>query len=235
MKICLIPARGGSKRIKNKNIVNFFGKPIISYSINTAIKSKLFDKVIVSTDSKKIANISSRYGALIPFMRPKNVSNDYAVDEDVIEHFLNFAKKKGMSVDVLCYMYPVNPLLKISTLIKCKNLLKKSNCHRVMTVGKYSTPIQKALKKNTRNEILFKEVRNSYVRSQDLGEYYFDAGQCYWFNIKKIKNIKEFRKPSFKTLAIELGDLEFWDVDNPKDLITLQKIYKLNKYSIIKK
>ena len=130
MKICLIPARGGSKRIKNKNIVNFLGKPIISYSIITAIKSKLFDKVIVSTDSKKIANISSRYGALVPFMRPKNLSNDYAVDKDVIEHFSNFAKKNGMSINVLCYMYAVNPLLRISIvylrIVKFDFLIKKN-------------------------------------------------------------------------------------------------------------
>ena len=78
MTICLIPAREESKRIKNKNIINFLGKPIISYSIITAIKSKLFDKVIVSTDSKKIADILSRYGALVPFMRPKNLANDHA-------------------------------------------------------------------------------------------------------------------------------------------------------------
>ena len=138
-----------------------------------------------------------------------------------------------MSINVLCYMYAVNPLLRISTLIKCKNLLKKSNCHRVMTIGKYSTPIQRALKKNTRNEILFKEKKNFYFRSQDLKEYYYDAAQCYWYNIKKIKNFKKIR--NFKTLAIELEDLEFWDVDKPKDLITLKKIYKLNKSSIMQK
>ena len=93
MDICLIPARSGSKRIKNKNLLSFFGNPMISYSIKTAIKSKLFDKVLVTTDSKKIAKISKNFGAEIPFLRPKKLANDHATDNNVIEHFLSFSKK----------------------------------------------------------------------------------------------------------------------------------------------
>ena len=147
MDICLIPARSGSKRIKNKNVLSFFGNPMISYSIKTAIKSKLFDKVLVTTDSKKIAKISKNFGAEIPFLRPKKLANDHATDNNVIEHFLSFSKKQGLKIRFLCYLYAVNPLLKISTLKKCKKLIIKSKNARVITIGKYAPPIQRALKK----------------------------------------------------------------------------------------
>jgi len=97
MKICLIPARKGSKRIKNKNIKIFFGKPLISYAINVAKKSNLFDKIIVSTDCIKIKKISEKFGAEVPFIRPNNLSNDKSTDIDVVKHFLNFCKKKEIN------------------------------------------------------------------------------------------------------------------------------------------
>ena len=116
MRVCLIPAREGSKRLKNKNIKIFFGKPLIAYSISTAIKSNLFDEIYVSTDSIKIANIAKKYGAKIPFLRPKKFSNDYADDRGVINHYLKFANLNKMKIDSLCYLYPTSPLVKISTL-----------------------------------------------------------------------------------------------------------------------
>ena len=123
MKICLIPARSGSKRIKNKNIKLFFGKPMIAYAIENAKKTKLFDKIIVSTDSKKIAKISSKYGAEIPFLRPKKLADDKTVDKTVINHFLKNFKQR---IEYLCYLYPNSPLLKTSTLIKgFKQISKK--------------------------------------------------------------------------------------------------------------
>ena len=94
MIICLIPARANSKRIKNKNIKIFHKKPIIAWPINAAIKSKIFDEIFVSTDSLKIKKISEKFGAKVPFLRPKKYANDYATDKDVIKHFLNFCKKK---------------------------------------------------------------------------------------------------------------------------------------------
>ena len=94
MNICLIPARIGSKRIKKKNIKRFYGKPLISYAIINAKKSNLFRKIVVSTDSKSIAKIAEKYGAEVPFYRPKKFSNDKATDKQVRKHFLNYCKKK---------------------------------------------------------------------------------------------------------------------------------------------
>jgi pseudaminic acid cytidylyltransferase len=225
MDVCLIPARSGSKRLKNKNIIDFFGKPIISYPIKTAIKSRLFNKIIVSTNSKKIARISNKYGAESPFTRPEKTSSDYATDYDVIEHFLNYAKKQNFKIRLLCYIYPANPLLKVATLKKCKKLLLDSKSKKIITVGKFSYPIQRALVKNTFGNIYFREKKNKKKRSQDLNSFYHDAGQCYWFDLRRIKNIRNLNS---NIKGVELKKFEFLDVDTKEDFNILKKIYKLN-------
>jgi N-acylneuraminate cytidylyltransferase len=102
MKIAIIPARGGSKRIPRKNIKNFHGKPLIAYSIEAALNSNLFDRVIVSTDDNEIANIALKYGAEVPFIRPKNISDDYATTLDVINHAVKFCIESGMNLKYVC-------------------------------------------------------------------------------------------------------------------------------------
>ena len=114
------------KELKIKMLKIFFGKPLISYSIQKAIKSKLFNEVIVSTDSLKIAKIAKKFGASVPFLRPKKLSNDFASDRDVLNHCLKYIKSRKIEVSVLCYLYPTAPFIKISTLKKCYNLLVKS-------------------------------------------------------------------------------------------------------------
>ncbi len=220
-KICLIPAREGSKRIKNKNIKKFFGKEVIFYSIDKAFKSKLFDKVIVSTNSKKIANIAKSYGAEI-HMRKKNLSNDHASDFDVVKNFVNYYKKK-IKIDYLCYMYPLNPLLKISTLKKCKILLNKGNCHKVIVLSKYNSSIERAYIFKDKY-VKFWKKKYETKRSQDLKDFYRDTGTCYWYNIKKIPKFS--KKMSFKTKSVVLNDFEYFDVNTLKDWEILKKIYK---------
>ena len=230
MDICLIPARSRSKRIKNKNILSFFGNPMISYSIKTAIKSKLFDKILVTTDSKKIAKISKNFGAEIPFLRPKKLSNNHATDKSVIEHFLSFSKKQGLKIRFLCYLYAVNPLLKISTLKKCKKLIIKSKNAKVITIGKYPQPIQHAFKKNNlSSNVYFREKQNENKRTQDLSVYYHDAAQCYWFDLRKIRNIKNLNA---STGAVLLKNNEYLDVDTHEDLANLKNIYKYNLHKL---
>ena len=223
MKICLIPAREGSKRIKNKNIKFFCGKPLISYSIELAKKSKLFDDVIVSTDSKKIAKIARRYGASTPFLRPKKISNQFSLDKEVVEHFLNFYKEKKIKINYLCYLYPTAPLLKISTLKKSFIKLKNSNYSKLITVCNFSHPIQRALKKNKLNEIVFLNKKKQFVRSQDLTKFYYDAGQVYWYNIDKYFKNRE----KSKTLSLELNRYDVQDIDTLEDFKVAEKLYKL--------
>ena len=233
MDVCLIPARSGSKRIKNKNLLSFFDNPIISYSIKAAIKSKLFDKVLVTTDSIKIAKISKSFGAEIPFLRPKKLANDHATDNDVIEHFLSFSKKQGLKIRYLSYLYAANPLLKISTLKKCKKLIIKSKNVKVITIGKYQHPIQLALKKNNLSGNVYpreKKIKNK--RTQDLRIYYHDAAQCYWFDITKIKNIKKIKNLNTSTGAVLLKNNEYLDVDTREDLANLKNMYKYNLHKL---
>ena len=156
---CLIPARKGSKRIKNKNIKNFFGKPLLYYVINTARKSGLFDKIIVSTDCFKIKKIAQKYGSEVPFIRPKKYSDDKSTDTQVVEHFLSFCKNKNLTVKYLCYVYPTNPLLSIKTLKNSFKLLKEKKAQKTLTVSAYEYPIQRALKKN-RMDNFFLESQN---------------------------------------------------------------------------
>lgn len=224
MKVCLIPARGGSKRIKNKNIKNFFGKPLISRSILVAKKSKLFDKIFVSTDSQKIANIAKKSGALIPFLRPKKISGDYASDLDVLHHFLNYTKKEKIKISYLCYLYPALPLLKVTTLKKCYNLITKSKYTKLMTICRYRNPIQQALKKNKKGEISFAKNKFKFYRSEDLASFYYDAGQGYWYDIKKYLKIKN--KNKIKIVSVELKRHEFQDINTMEDFRLAEKLFK---------
>lgn len=144
MKIAVIPARKNSKRIKNKNIKSFFGKPIISYAIKCAIKSKLFDKIIVSTDSVKIAKISKKFGAIAPFLRPKKLSSDTAFTIDVIKHTLNWLYNKNIKPDYVCCIYPTTPLLKPQDLKKSYSIIKQNKFDFIVSSAKYSHPIERS-------------------------------------------------------------------------------------------
>ena len=226
MKICLIPARGGSVRIKNKNIKSFCGKPLIYYSIYLAKKSKLFDEVVVSTDSKKIAKIARSYGASTPFLRPKKISNQFSLSKDVVKHFLDFYKKKKIKINYLCYLYPTAPLLKISTLKKSFIKFKNSNYFKLITVCNFSHPIERALKKNKLNEVVYLNKKKQFSRSQDLSKFYYDAGQIYWYNIGKYFKNREKNK----TLSLELNRYEVQDIDTLEDFKVAEKIYKLKLF-----
>jgi len=228
MKICLIPARSSSKRIPNKNILKFFGKPIIAYTIQKAIKSKLFDKIIVSTDSKKYAKIARKHGADVPFYRSKKLSNDFTVDIDVINDFIKHCLKNKIKIKTLCYLYPINPLLKIITLKKCYQKLKKKNCNKVITVKKFSCSIQKSFVKYNKDKFKFLNKNFYNKRTQDLNSFYHDAGQCYWYKIDKKKNY--LKKTQYHTHGVEIKQLESYDIDTKEDLEILKKIYKYKLY-----
>lgn len=178
--VAIIPARGGSKRIPRKNIKDFHGKPLISYSINAAIKSKLFDKVIVSTDDEEIADIAKKYGAEVPFFRPKELSDDFSGTGDVVEHALNWLKDHGEEYDYVCTIYATAPLLKSKYLAEGFEKLKVSDAINAFSATSMPFPIQRTFKidKHGRCEMFTPEYYST--RSQDLEEAYQDAGQFYW-------------------------------------------------------
>ncbi len=180
MKLCVIPARGGSKRIPGKNIRNFRGKPIIAYSIETAINSSLFDRVIVSTDDKAIADVARKYGADAPFLRPARLADDYTGTAEVVEHTIQWCQKAGDTVDTVCCVYATAPFLHASYLRAGLAKLTESGKSFVFSVTSFPFPIQRSIRLLPEGgvEPFFPEYISA--RSQDLEEAFHDAGQFYW-------------------------------------------------------
>ncbi len=177
-KICIIPARGGSKRIPKKNIKPFCGKPLIAYSIEVALGSELFEKVVVSTDSEEIAKVAKAYGAEVQ-LRPKELADDYTGTSAVVEYVVQTLEKQGEVYDYVCTIYATAPFLQTTYLKQGYETLKNSDACASFSATSFPFPIQRAFKiKNDRCEMFDKS--NFHKRSQDLEEAYHDAGQFYW-------------------------------------------------------
>ncbi len=180
MRIAVIPARGGSKRIPRKNIRNFCGKPIIAYAIDVAQKSKLFDKVIVSTDDVEIANVATRYGADVPFMRSKNLADDQAATVPVVADAIEKIEREGKKVDVVCCIYPCTPLLTEEYISEGLELLNQSKAQYCFPISQHPFQIQRALRLQSNGRVTPIFAENELQRTQDIDFTYQDAGQFYW-------------------------------------------------------
>jgi len=180
MNVAIIPARGGSKRIPRKNIKEFCGKPMIAWSIEAAIKSKAFNKIIISTDDEEIARIAVESGAEVPFMRPSNLSDDFVATTPVINHAINWLNENNITPDYVCCIYATAPLLDPKYIKEGIDKLVKEGCDYSFSATSYSFPIQRAIKinKTGRVEMFYPEYMDT--RSQDLQESWHDAGQFYW-------------------------------------------------------
>tara|TARA_B100000214_G_scaffold161918_1_gene116113 strand:- start:693 stop:1382 length:690 start_codon:yes stop_codon:yes gene_type:complete len=215
MKLCVIPARGGSKRIPKKNIKNFCGKPIIAWSIQTAKESKCFDKIIVSTDDDQIANLAQKYGAEVPFMRPKELSDDYTATVPVISHAIEWQIANDHKPMYVCCIYPTAPFIKTTDLQRGLRILKKSNSDYAFSATDYPYPIQRSFRisKNNTLEMFYPEHYNS--RSQDLEEAFHDAGQFYW----GLTDAWLDDRPIFseKSSPILISRKRVQDIDTPED------------------
>jgi len=180
MRLCVIPARGGSKRIPRKNIRDFCGKPMIAWSIEAAIKSECFDRIIVSTDDEEIASVAKRYGAEVPFMRPAQLADDFTGTTAVIAHAIEWQISHREVADKVCCLYATAPFVQTTDLRKGFDILESSGSEYAFSVTSYAFPIQRAIRitKNQRVEMFQPEHFNT--RSQDLEEAWHDAGQFYW-------------------------------------------------------
>lgn len=187
MKLAIIPARGGSKRIPKKNIKDFFGKPFIAYSIEAALKSNLFDRVVVSTDDDEIAKIAKQYGAEVPFLRPKELSDDFTGTQDVINHTIDHLEDLGKYYEYICTIYATAPLLQKEYLIEGYEKLKESDAINAFSSTSMPFPIQRTFKLNEDGRCEMFTPEHYMTRSQDLEEAYQDAGQFYWVNRRRQK------------------------------------------------
>lgn len=213
--ICIIPARGSSKRIPRKNIKHFCGKPIIAYSIEAAFKSNLFDEVMVSTDDEEIASVAIQYGAKIPFMRSAQNANDYAGTVDVILEVLNDYNNLKVSFTHACCIYPTAPLIQIKHLTDAYNILVKQKFKTVFPVTAFNFPILRALRIDENNKVSMIWPENMTKRSQDLPLAYHDAGQFYWMNVIDIQQNKKLYADY--SSVVKLEDMEVQDIDNESD------------------
>lgn len=226
MNIAIIPARGGSKRIPHKNIKNFCGKPLIAYSIETALKSKLFERVIVSTDDSEIAKTALFYGAEVPFLRPKELADDYTSSGEAVDHTLMKLKESSENYDYVCTLYATAPLLQAKYLQQGFKQLKNSTAQQAFSVTSMPYPIQRTFKitPNGRCKMFTPEYFSS--RSQDLEEAYQDAGQFYWQNLNREATDIPFGRDS---IPIVLPRYLVQDIDTPEDWEQAEFMYQVIK------
>jgi pseudaminic acid cytidylyltransferase len=220
--IAVIPARGGSKRIPKKNIKLFFGKPLISYTINILKESELFDEIFVSTDSREIANIAQEFGAKVPFLRSADLSEDHSLTVPVIADFI---KRNAVTMDsVVCCAYATAPLMRSSDLrLAYSELFNNNQPDYVCAVSRYDYPIQRALKK-TNGIMNMAQIANLETLSQEFEPMYHDAGQFYFAKAKTW----EIQKPMLvNTFGVELPSWRVQDIDTLEDWQRAELLYKV--------
>ncbi|AFL69711.1 pseudaminic acid cytidylyltransferase [Sulfurospirillum barnesii] len=225
MNIAIIPARGGSKRIPRKNIKEFCGKPIITYSIETAQKSGLFDKIIVSTDDEAIADVARFYGAEVPFMRPRELSDDYTPTIPVIAHAIQNSGIYTNGIKAVCCLYATAPFVQASFLQKAYEKLFTCTALYCFSATRFSFPIQRAIRLTHDDRVEMFSPENFAIRSQDLKEAYHDAGQFYWGKPEAWLENKTIFAPH--STAFLLPPHLVQDIDTPEDWIRAELMYKI--------
>lgn len=225
MNICIIPARGGSKRIPRKNIKEFNGIPIIAYSIKAAIDSNCFDKVIVSTDDDEIAALSKHYGAEVPFTRPQELSGDYTSTISVIKHAIEWFESNKININYVCCLYATAPFIQSKTISNAYLQLIDSGANFCFSVTSFPFPVQRAIKITSLNRVNMLYPENYNYRSQDLEKAYHDAGQFYWGDSNSFKG----ELPIFSEFATPYLIPRFLvqDIDTTEDWIRAEVMYQV--------
>ncbi len=222
--LAIITARGGSKRIPRKNIKEFCSKPIIAYSIEAALKSGVFDEVMISTEDREIAQISEGFGAKVPFFRSEKTASDYATTADVLLEVLDEYEKRGMHFDMACCIYPTAPFITSERLKEAVETLRKSDADTLIPVVGFSYPPQRALVIED-GKLVFKYPEYLVARSQDLEKHYHDAGQFYVFKTKAFKETGNLMKGNI--IPMVLDEMEVQDIDTEQDWELAQVKYTL--------
>lgn len=219
--LCIIPARGGSKRIPRKNIRPFLGKPILAYSIETALRTGLFDEVMVSTDDKEIAEVARQYGANVPFMRSTTTASDFATTADVLREVITKYKELGLEFDYFCCFYATAPLVQSKDVVSAFERLQNSFFTCVYPIVQFSYPIWRCLDLAPDGTMTrhWPEYENS--RSQDLPKEYHDTGTFYWYKTK------EWLAGIIKVGGIEVDETTIQDIDTETDWKMAEMKYKL--------
>lgn len=225
MRLAVIPARGGSKRIPRKNIRLFAGKPVMSYSINAALESGCFDQVIVSTDDDVIAAIAREHGATTPFVRPAALADDHTVLADVITHAIHWYQEQGRLVSQACCIFATAPFVSAADLQAGQQALTASDKHFALSVTSFPFAVQRALRLGSDGTIdaMYPQYRST--RSQDLEEGWHDAGQFCWGTANAfLQNLPVFAP---HTVAVKLPRHRVQDMDTLEDWHRAELMYKV--------
>ncbi|MCM1025725.1 MAG: pseudaminic acid cytidylyltransferase [Roseburia sp.] len=212
--VAIITARGGSKRIPRKNVREFCGKPVMAYSVEAAVKSGLFDEIMISTDDGEIAEIGRQYGAKVPFYRSAETANDFATTSDVLLEVIGEYEKRGEHFDLGCCIYPTAPFVTAEKLKTAMERLIASDADTLIPVVAFSYPPQRgmAIKEG---RLVFEHPEYLDTRSQDLTPYYHDAGQFYCFRVEAYKRNRRLMRGS--VLPMIVPEMEVQDIDSLTD------------------
>lgn len=215
MRLAVIPARGGSKRIPRKNIRPFGGRPMIAWSIDAALRSGCFDRVIVSTDDAEIAEVARAEGAEVPFLRPAALSDDHTGTIPVIAHAVQWHVDAGQAPGEVCCLYATAPFVQPDDLQRGLALLQSSGAQYAFSVTSYAFPIQRAIRIDAQGRVAMFDPAQFNTRSQDLEEAFHDAGQFYWGRAAAwLQGLRIF---SPEAVAVHLPRHRVQDIDTPED------------------
>ena len=226
--VAIIPARGGSKRIPRKNIRMLAGRPAIAHTIELALSSGIFERVIVTTEDPQVAAIAVEYGAEVPFIRSAELSNDFATTIDVISDAAHRLELRNS--DFLCCIYPITPLLSVERLLQANELLKSGKWDYVFPASEYTMPIERAFRKDTSGKVSFLVPDYLSVRTQDIEKTFYDPGQFYFGKVQAWKSKKPIL--SGNSTFIELLRHEVIDIDEEEDWEFVDQIMELNRRRI---
>lgn len=224
MKLAIIPARGGSKRIPRKNVKLFCEKPMIAWSIEAALQSGCFDQVIVSTDDEEIAEVARHYGATVPFMRPAELSDDHTGTIPVIRHGIEWFHAQGQPVEHTCCLYATAPFVSPEDIRRGFDTLAEAGCDYAFSVTSYAFPIQRAIRLNAEGRVEMLNTEHFNTRSQDLEEAYHDAGQFYWGRSDAWLQGRMIFNPG--SIPVLLPRHRVQDIDTPEDWVRAEWLFK---------
>ena len=215
MRLAVIPARGGSKRIPRKNIRPFAGRPMIAWAIDAALQSGCFDRVIVSTDDAEIADVARAAGAEVPFLRPAALSDDHTGTIPVVAHAVQWQADAGAAPDQVCCLYATAPFVQPADLQRGLALLESSGAQYAFSVTSYAFPIQRAIRLTPEGRVAMFDPTQFNTRSQDLEEAFHDAGQFYWGRAAAwLQGLRIF---SPESVPVQLPRHRVQDIDTPED------------------
>jgi len=225
MIFAIIPARGGSQRIKKKNIKKFYLKPILYWTIKALKQSKLFSKIVLTTDDNQIKKTAEQLGFDYIISRPSNLADNYTPTKPVIEHAIRTLKKK-FKIKYACCVYPCNPFLNSLDIKKSFKILNKNKNNFVFPITEYTHPTQRAFKLAKKNKLIFFTKKHELTRTQDLVKSYHDAGQFYWGSVN---NWLSKKKMHSNGIGLPIPKWRVVDIDNLQDWKRAELLFKLLK------